>query len=356
MKKTTEPRTPSQAQIDANRRNALKSSGPRTPAGKDTSSRNRLVHGLRANKHILLDENPEHFSMLLDDLFDRFRPIGDGEEKLVLRIAASQWRLDRAFPIEAGLYRDRLIQIVYRDSSYKLEYVNHRKNHAARPNIVPPPPPLPAKEDLIARAFAADCVGASHLAQLARYESAIEHSLDRTIRQLKFFQETRRAAEAAEAAAAPERPHAPAEDTPPWPNAEGDWEKVIPAENTATVSNEANCHSNPIRKSVAHPGAAAHAAVPASPAPPVENTATVSIEANCHSNPIYKSVAHPGAAALVFLLAFLRAVSRFFAANSVLAHWAVTAKAWRAPSFGLRSASSFLARPGANGSLPCYRL
>src|ERR1039457_7240938 len=55
--------------------------------GKAASSRNRLLHGLRANKHILLDEDSEEFLLLVHDHLDRFRPIGPAEEKLVLRIA-----------------------------------------------------------------------------------------------------------------------------------------------------------------------------------------------------------------------------------------------------------------------------
>jgi hypothetical protein len=58
MKNTNEPRTLTQAQIDANRENAKKSTGPRTAEGKAASSRNRLVHGLRANKHILIGRRP----------------------------------------------------------------------------------------------------------------------------------------------------------------------------------------------------------------------------------------------------------------------------------------------------------
>jgi hypothetical protein len=97
MKKTNEPRTPTEAQINANRENAKKSTGPRTAEGKAASSRNRLLHGLRANKHILLDEDPEEFLFLLDDHLDRFQPVGASEENLVLRIAADQCRLDRVF-------------------------------------------------------------------------------------------------------------------------------------------------------------------------------------------------------------------------------------------------------------------
>ena len=127
MKKSSEPRKPTAAQIDANRRNAQKSTGPRTPEGRAASSRNRLVHGLRANKHIVLDEDPEEFLILLKDLHDRFRPVGDGEEELVLRIASGQWRLHRTLPMEAGIYRERLQAVAAKDYARKRELTNHKR-------------------------------------------------------------------------------------------------------------------------------------------------------------------------------------------------------------------------------------
>jgi hypothetical protein len=92
MKKPNQPRAPTAAQINANRDNAKKSTRPRTAEGKAASSRGtlwvRLLHGLRANKHILLDEDdPEDFLILLKDL-DPLPPVGEGEEMLVTRIAA----------------------------------------------------------------------------------------------------------------------------------------------------------------------------------------------------------------------------------------------------------------------------
>src|ERR1039458_4469977 len=108
MKKPNESKTPTEAQTNANRRNAAKSTGPRTTEGKAASSRNALKHGLCADQHPLPGEDPEGFRLLLDDLFGRFRPVGDGEETLVLRIAADQWRLDRALPMEAGRKSTRL--------------------------------------------------------------------------------------------------------------------------------------------------------------------------------------------------------------------------------------------------------
>src|ERR1700691_42025 len=146
MKNPNAPRTLTEAQIAANRENAKKSTGPRTAEGKAASSRNRLLHGLRANKHILLDnDQPEDFLLLLKSLDAAFRPVGEGEEMLVTQIAADQWRLDRALPMEAGIYRRRLEGVAADDYCRKRELINEKRNHERDPENYSPAsaPPHP---------------------------------------------------------------------------------------------------------------------------------------------------------------------------------------------------------------------
>src|ERR1019366_362977 len=159
MKNPNEPRKPTEAQINANRENAKKSSGPKTAEGKDASSRNRLLHGLRANKHILLDEDPADFLFLLHDHLDRFQPVGPGEETLVLRIANDQWRLRRAFTMEPGIHRDRFHDVAQKEEFRQQQYTT-KKGYAEQDGEPVPPPPTPPDEgDLLARAFNVDCEG-----------------------------------------------------------------------------------------------------------------------------------------------------------------------------------------------------
>lgn len=205
MQNTDLPDTATEAQINANRRNAQKSTGPRTAEGKAASSRNGLTHGLCAGKHILTDEDPEEFLLLLKDLHDRFRPVGQSEEKLVLRIAAGQWRLDRTLPMEAGIYRQRLEAVAAKDYSLKQALVNQKRNHEFDPERVPPAPAPPDAGDRLARAFMIDCDGPNSLAKLTRYETTLERSIDRLLRQLKAFQAARNTPPAEH----PERPEPP---------------------------------------------------------------------------------------------------------------------------------------------------
>ena len=254
MTKTNEPRTPTEAQIDANRENAKKSTGPRSAEGKAASSRNRLLHGLRANKHILLDEDPEDFLILLDDLYGRFQPAGDGEEKLVLRIANDQWRLRRAFPMEAGIYRERLHAVAQTDAYHQKVYAQEKKNAAYRGEPAPPAPTPPDEGDLLPRAFNVDCAGPNSLAKLARYESSIEHSIDRCLRQLQKYQ----AARTASSSGPGHQPsHPPDEPINPETGPQNGAQPAAPP--AATPSNSGNYHSNPKNGGIAQFSAAAMA-------------------------------------------------------------------------------------------------
>jgi hypothetical protein len=252
-KDPNEPRTPTEAQINANRENAKKSTGPRTAEGKDASSRNRLLHGLCANKHILLDEDPEEFLFLLHDHLDRFQPVGPGEEALVLRIANDRWRLGRALPAEAGIYRDRFHDVAQKDEVRQRQYDNKKRDAEQYGDPVPPPLTPPVEGDLLARAFNVDCEGPNSFARLARYEGSIERSIDRCLRQLKTYQATRTASTThSDEPLNPESPEV-GQAVPPAQSAE------TPSEPAATPSNSGNYHSNPKNGSIAQFSAAAMA-------------------------------------------------------------------------------------------------
>ena len=200
----------SQQQAEANRRNAQKSTGPRTPEGKAASSRNGLTHGLSGDKHFILEgEDPEAFLRLLQDLHDHLRPVGDSEELVVQRIAAAQWRLDRAFALETGIYREEST-ILNRIDRNKREY--HELCISKGQKDAPPDPHDP--DDLLARAFMEGGKGPDNFTRLVRYETAIERSIERGMKHLKALQ----AARNAQCPAVPEAPQAPEPPAPEPPN------------------------------------------------------------------------------------------------------------------------------------------
>lgn len=86
----------SRAQVEANRRNAQASTGPRSADGKSRSAMNALKHGITAEKATLPAENRAAHERLREDLFARLAPVGEMEARLVDRLALLYARLDRA--------------------------------------------------------------------------------------------------------------------------------------------------------------------------------------------------------------------------------------------------------------------
>ena len=90
-------------QIEANRRNAFNSAGPKTQAGKRRSRRNALRHGLTAETVIEVLEDPEDYKAFEATLTADFDAQSAVERELVLRLASLLWRLRRSTAIETGL-------------------------------------------------------------------------------------------------------------------------------------------------------------------------------------------------------------------------------------------------------------
>ena len=79
------------------RKNAKRSTGPRTPEGTARSSQNALKHGLFARDTILPGEKPKEFLQLIADLESNF------ERCLVRHIPDTEWRMRRQVRLETGV-------------------------------------------------------------------------------------------------------------------------------------------------------------------------------------------------------------------------------------------------------------
>ena len=88
------------AQILANRRNALKSTGPRTPQGKAAVSQNAVRHGLTAASDVISSESQAEFRLYRDQLFAELAPASPLESILAERVVTLSWRLKRVFRIQ----------------------------------------------------------------------------------------------------------------------------------------------------------------------------------------------------------------------------------------------------------------
>ncbi len=95
-----------QEQINANRKNAQKSTGPITPEGKNAIKNNAVTHGLYATDIVInckqFREDPKEFEDLHQSLKNEFRPIGKFQEHLVYSIATCIWKYRRSIIAETS--------------------------------------------------------------------------------------------------------------------------------------------------------------------------------------------------------------------------------------------------------------
>jgi hypothetical protein len=162
-----------QRQKEANRRNAQRSTGPRTEQGKAQASQNAIKHGLFCRQIVVEDprvgEDPAKYKALVEALREEFMPRGALEKILVERIAVHAWRLKRAAKYEAA----RISRQIEAD-------VLAQEASAPKTKLTP--------EQAEQRAQAASLLPAAELAMLLKYESQQERGLHRALKSLKDLQ------------------------------------------------------------------------------------------------------------------------------------------------------------------------
>ncbi len=99
-------KTMSLKQIEANRANAQKSTGPKSTNGKAVSKLNALKHGILSQEVLIgglhAKESRHEFVKLHQRFQEELQPEGPLEEMLVDQIVTAHWRLRRALTAEAG--------------------------------------------------------------------------------------------------------------------------------------------------------------------------------------------------------------------------------------------------------------
>ena len=94
----------SQRQIEANRRNAMNSTGPRTTRGKAVVALNAVQHGLLSRQTVIQGEREAELVDLGKRLRGQLAPMGELELLLADRIISTAWRLRRAIALESLLF------------------------------------------------------------------------------------------------------------------------------------------------------------------------------------------------------------------------------------------------------------
>src|SRR5258707_7761464 len=97
----------SELQIEANRLNAQKSTGPSTPEGRAAVRLNGLKYGLYAETLILPGEDPAEFDALLDRLHARHQTPPPTEGIFLPHLAIARWRPAPGSRLETPLSQNR---------------------------------------------------------------------------------------------------------------------------------------------------------------------------------------------------------------------------------------------------------
>src|SRR5215469_6709555 len=95
-------------QIEANRRNSLKSTGPHTPFGKSVSRMNALKSGIDAKSLVIRGEDPAALEQLTDQYYQRFQPEGPDECALIDSAVYNSWVLRRLRKTEAEIWESSM--------------------------------------------------------------------------------------------------------------------------------------------------------------------------------------------------------------------------------------------------------
>ncbi len=96
-------------QIEANRRNAQSSTGPRTAAGRSASRMNALKSGIDAKSQIIRGESPAAQESLTAEYYSRFRPATPEQRFLADTLINSDWLLRRFRTVEAQLWEKEFL-------------------------------------------------------------------------------------------------------------------------------------------------------------------------------------------------------------------------------------------------------
>jgi len=185
-----------EAQTNANRENAKKSTGPRTSAGKTISSRNSLKHGMTSGKFLPPDADPNEFFQLLDAFRERFQPFDEVENALVERMVAAEFRMRSVRYLDAGLF-----------------------NYQAEANPMPDKFNNQGRINSLAWAFNYDAATSNSFSKVVRYEAHLQREFSRALREIYLVQDERRARQAEAAAAEAQSASSAAEAAPSQPQA-----------------------------------------------------------------------------------------------------------------------------------------
>ncbi|MCX5645015.1 MAG: hypothetical protein NTZ17_10080 [Phycisphaerae bacterium] len=177
------------AQVSANRSNAQKSTGPRTPEGKAVVAQNAVRHGLLAQEVVIKGEDPGEFELYRDQMLEELAPAGQMESMLAHRIVGLAWRLRRAERLQAAAFDKVEAKSEPPEWVLSPEQASRLLAVLAETGVRFPDPVVtgPAAGRRAVQDFNQERI----LDRLLMYERRIEHSLYRTMAELRTVRRLR---------------------------------------------------------------------------------------------------------------------------------------------------------------------
>jgi hypothetical protein len=169
-------------QLRANRRNAQASTGPRTQDGKARSALNAVDHGIFCKELLMPGEDPLELQTFCDQLLNALQPRDALESSIAAQYVEAKWRMRRVRA--AASFRDDDDPgddpATANDPAARTREREQRR--AARRALVP-------VSATMARSFHEE--GQGTFERLTRYQSRLEISADRALRQLRHLRNDR---------------------------------------------------------------------------------------------------------------------------------------------------------------------
>jgi hypothetical protein len=174
--------------------NSLKSTGPRTAAGKARSSRNALTHGLFSRDLIIAGEDPAEFNLLRRSMLQRLNPRDRVELQVIEQYINCSWKLLRAQSAEqeayqetATLYQIEAISDLRREVANEADLLDDPRERALLDeelicDLEPADLPPPAPGLTLSRLLEVDT-----LERIGRYEQRICNKMQRCLMQLQLL-------------------------------------------------------------------------------------------------------------------------------------------------------------------------
>jgi hypothetical protein len=162
---------PSELKSETSRINGAKSLGPKTPEGKEASSRNALKHGFTEAKTFILEcESPDEYQEFLAEHMAIHQPATPAEKELVDQMAIARWRIRRFVAAETALLDSEMLR--NRDAVNQEFGPTHSDVHLA----------------MAIRSLADD---SRALSLMSRYESRHQRTHDKAYAALRELQKSR---------------------------------------------------------------------------------------------------------------------------------------------------------------------